>query len=402
MSSLIFLLPNVPVTAATEFAYLLSPDGRTVGDHASAPAALLPRPAGAGAEVVAIAPLAALSWHQVELPKGVTAASPRLRAVLEGLLEDRLLDEPEALHFALQPQARAGSPAWVAVCARQWLRDAVQALEAAGRPISRIVPEFAPEEPQALYAVGEPESATLVLAGSDGVLALPLAAPALAMLPALPDDTRRMAEPAVAALAEQVLQQPVELQQATQRWLRAAQSGWDLAQSEFASSNSARFAKRLASLWADILRAPQWRPARWGAMVLVVANLVGLNAWAWKERSSLQAKRDSVHRILTTTFPQVKVVIDAPLQMEKEVALLRQSAGATSGRDLEAMLGELAAVAPPQQPLASIEYTGGELRIKGLASSPPDAAALAGSLRGRGYTAQLRGDMLVISLREAL
>lgn len=401
MSSLIFLLPNASVAAATEFAYLVSPDGRTVGDHGSAPAALLPRPAGAGAEVVAIAPLSALSWHQVELPRGVTAASPRLRAVLEGLLEDRLLDEPESLHFALQPQARAGAPVWVAVCGRQWLRDAVQALEAAGRPISRIVPEFAPEEPLTLHAIGEPEHATLVLAGSDGVLALPLAAPALAMLPPLSGGARRMAEPAVAALAEQLLQHPVELQQATQRWLQAAQSGWDLAQSEFASSNRARAAKRLATLWADILRAPQWRPARWGAIVLVAANLAGLNAWAWKERSSLDAKRDSVRRVLTTTFPQVKVVVDAPLQMEKEVALLRQTAGATSGRDLEAMLGELAVVAPPHQSLSSIEYTGGELRVKGLASTPPEAAALAESLRSRGYAAQLRGDTLVLTLREA-
>lgn len=400
MSSLIFLLPNTPVAAATEFAYLVSPDGRTVGDHASAPAALLPRPAGAGAEVVAIAPLSALSWHQVELPKGVTAASPRLRAVLEGLLEDRLLDEPESLHFALQPQARAGAPVWVAVCGRQWLRDAVQALETAGRPISRIVPEFAPEEPLTLHAIGEPESATLVLAGSDGVLALPLAAPALAMLPPLSDDARRVAEPAVAALAEQLLQHPVELQQAPHRWLQAAQSGWDLAQAEFASSNRARAAKRLASLWADVLRAPHWRPARWGAIVLVAANLAGLNAWAWKERSSLDAKRDSVRRVLTTTFPQVKLVVDAPLQMEKEVALLRQAAGATSGRDLEAMLGELAVVAPPQQPLSSIEYTGGELRVKGLASTPPEAAALAESLRSRGYAAQPRGDTLVLTLRD--
>jgi general secretion pathway protein L len=401
MSSLIFLLPNLPVTAATEFAYLVTPDGRSVGDHASAPAALLPRPAGAGAEVVAIVPVSALSWHQVELPKGVTAASPRLRAVLEGLLEDRLLDEAESLHFALQPKARAGEPVWVAVCGRQWLRDAVQALEAAGQPISRIVPEFAPEEPLALYAIGEPENATLVLTGNDGVLAMPLAAHALAMLPPLPEDARRLAEPAVAALAEQLLQHPVQLQQAHQRWLQAAQSGWDLAQSEFASSNRARAIKRLTALWVDILRAPQWRPARWGAVVLVAANLLGLNAWAWKESSSLAAKRESVQRILTTTFPQVKVVVDAPLQMEKEVALLRQGAGATSGRDLEAMLGELAAVAPPQRSLASIEYSGGELRVKGRATSPPHAAGRAESLRSRGYAADLRGDTLVLSVREA-
>lgn len=401
MSSLIFVLPHDPVDAATEFAYLVTPDGRSVGNHASAPAALLPRPSGAGSEVVAIVPVSALSWHQVELPKGVSAASPRLRAVLEGLLEDRLLDEPESLHFALQPKARAGEPVWVAVCNRQWLRDAVHALEAVERPISRIVPEFAPEEPLSLHAVGEPANGMLVLAGADGVMAVPLAANALALLPPLPEGTPRLAEPAIAALAEQLLQQPVELQQATQRWLWAAQSGWDLAQAEFASSNRARAVKRLTAAWVDILGAPQWRPARWGAVVLVVANLLGLNAWAWKERSSLDAKSAAVGRVLTTTFPRVKVVVDAPLQMEKEVALLRQTAGATSARDLEAMLGALALVAPPQRPLGAIEYAGGELRVKGLASTTPEAAALAESLRSSGYAAELRGDALVLTVREA-
>lgn len=401
MSSLILLLPNAAVGPSTEFDYVVTSDGRSVGDRASAPAALLPRPSGAGAEVVAVVPLSALSWHLVDLPKGVSASSPRLRAVLEGLLEDRLLDEPEALHFAVQPHAKAGAPVWVAVCERQWLRDAVHALEAVERPISRIVPEFTPDDPPTLCAIGEPESATLVQTGKDGVLALPLAPQALALLPALPDGTRRVAEPGVAALAEQLLQHPVELQQPAERWLQAAQSGWDLAQSEFASSNRARALKRLAGLWADVLRSPQWRPARWGALLLVVANLLGLNAWAWKERSALQAKRDAVRRVLTTTFPQVKVVVDAPLQMEKEVALLRQSAGATSGRDLEAMLGALASVTPLLQPPGAIEYVGGELRLKGLAATPEDARGLAETLRGRGYAADLRGDTLVVTAQEA-
>jgi general secretion pathway protein L len=397
MSSLILLLPDHAAVPATEFAYLLTPDGRAVGEHASAPAALLPRPTGAGAEVVAIAPLSALSWHLVDLPKGVTATSPRLRAVLEGLLEDRLLDEPESLHFALQPQARSGAPAWVAVCGRAWLRSAVQALEAADRPISRIVPEFTPEDPPALHAIGEPEHASLVLTGTDGVLAVPLTAAAFTLLPTLPDEARRLTEPAVAALAEQLLQQPLELQQAPQRWLQAAQSGWDLAQAEFASSNRARHLKKLSVLWGDVLRAPQWRPARWGALLLLAVHLLGVNAWAWKERNALQDKREAVRRILTTTFPQVRVVVDAPLQMEKEVALLRQAAGATSSRDLEAMLAALASAAPPGRTLTSFEYGGGEVRAKGLASTPDAVAPLAAGLRGLGYAAQLRADTLVVT-----
>ena len=397
MSSLVVLLPLQPATASTEFDYVLSPDGAAVGSHASASAALLPLAAGAGAEVVAIAPASAISWHQVNLPKGTSAGSPRLRAVLEGLLEDRLLDDLETLHFSVQPQVRAGLPVWVAVCDRAWLRSAVQVLEAAQRPATRIVPEFAPDGAPALYALGEPEHALLVAAGDDGVMALPLVAASLALLPTLPEEAQCVAEPAVAALAEQVLQQKVTLQQTQQRWLQAAQSAWDLAQFDFASSGRARTFKKIAGGWAQLLSAPQWRPARWAAALLVAINLVGLNAWAWKERSTLQAQRESIRRMLTQTFPQVKVVVDAPVQMEKEVAALRQATGGTSGRDLEAMLAALSTAAGPQRPVTGLEFSGAELRAKGLAYSPDEARAVATSLKSQGYLSQMQGDTLVLT-----
>jgi general secretion pathway protein L len=196
MSSLFVILPAEPAGTSTEFSYLVSPDGRTAGAHGVAAAALLPPVGGAGAEVIAVVPAAALSWHRVELPKGVPPGSPRLRAVLEGVLEDQLLDEPETLHFALEPQPRAGAPVWVAVCQRAWLRSALQVLEAAGRPVTRLVPEFAPEAPPALHVLGEPKAALLAVSGADGVLLLPLTTGALAMLPALPDEALCFAEPA--------------------------------------------------------------------------------------------------------------------------------------------------------------------------------------------------------------
>ncbi len=98
---------------------------------------------------------------------------------------------------------------------------------------------------------------------------LPLASQALPLLPPLPEGVPCVAEPAVAALAEQVLQRQPGLQQAPQRWLQAAQSPWDLAQFEFSSSGRARALKKLGTAWADLLAAPQWRPARWGAVLLV-------------------------------------------------------------------------------------------------------------------------------------
>jgi general secretion pathway protein L len=395
MSALVVVLPPHTVTTATEFAYVVSNDGATVARYGAAQASVLPTPAGAGSETVAVVPAGMLSWHPVELPKGTAARSPRLRAVLEGLLEDRLLDEPETLHFALQPQLRAEGSMLVATCNREWLRGALQVLESAGRPVSRIVPEFTPQAPPALYAVGDAEDALLVAVTPDGVAALPLAATSLSLLPSLPQDTVLVAEPAVAALAEQVLQHQPVLQQSAERFLRAAQSDWDLAQFELSMSGQAF--KRFGALWGDVVSSPQWRPARWGAALLVALNLVGLNAWAWRERSALDEKRAVMQRTLTETFPNVKVVVDAPLQMEREVAALQQSAGSTSGRDLEAMLAAVAATLPPERTPTGIDYTNGELRLRGLTLAPQQALGVAAAMRAHGYRATLAGDALVVA-----
>lgn len=397
MSALIVLLPPDGASAAAEYQYVVSNNGTAVDSHGSTQAALLPMPARSGAEIVAIVPAAKLSWHRIELPKGTGPTSPRLRAVLEGLLEDQLLDEPDTLHFALPPQAKPGVPLWVATCDRAWLRTAVQALEAAQRPVSRIVPEFAPEGPATLYAIGDAQQPQLVLAGAEGIVMLPLSPQALPLLPALPESTRCVAEPALATVAEQVLQHRPELMQPGQRWLHAAQTDRDLAQFEFSSSGRARAMKKFGSLWADLLAAPQWRAARWGTVLLIAINLVGLNAFAWRERSGLEHKRTAMREMLTTTFPQVKVVVDPTVQMTKEVAALRQATGAVSGRDLEAMLGALSGAQLPPHPPAAIEYNGSELRVRGLASNQDAADPIAASLAAQGYDATLQGDTLVIS-----
>jgi general secretion pathway protein L len=248
-----------------------------------------------------------------------------------------------------------------------------------------------------LYALGDPQDAVLVVAGEEGVTALPLSASALALLPALSEATPLVAEPAVATLAEQVLQHRPVLQHPAERLVRAAQSPWDLAQFDLSSSGRARAAKRFATAWADLLSAPQWRPARWGALLLVAINLIGLNAWAWRERASLDAKREAIRNTLTTTFPQVKLVVDAPTQMEREVGVLRQAAGGASPRDLETMLGALSAAAPPQRAVAGIDYSNGELRVKGMALGSDELRNVANALKGQGYNATGTAEQVVIT-----
>jgi hypothetical protein len=75
--------------------------------------------------------------------------------------------------------------------------------------------------------------------------------------------------------------------------------------------------------------------------------VIGLNAWAWKERGALESKRQAAKTILTQTFPSVKIVIDPQLQMTREVAALQQAVGDVAATDFEPMVGALATNLPP-------------------------------------------------------
>ena len=420
MSTLIICLPPLVSGAlpgaAAAYDYAVTSDGRTATVQASAPLALLPAVARGG-EIVAVVPVAMLSWHRVEIPKGVGMGSPRVRVILESLLEDRLLDEADQLHLALAPDAAAGAATWVAACDKRWLSAHLQALEAAGRPIGRIVPEFSPVAgPLQLHVLGDADTPQMVATGGAvaGVQYLPFSAAAMSLLP-LPSvlsvpgvvmedndadagaDMLVFAEPIHAAQAEHLLQRKVGLLTRPQRWLDASRSPWDLAQLELLSSGRTRTVKRLSGVGRDLWQSSAWKPARWGMLLLLLANLVGLNVWAWKEQSALARQRAAMVSTLTQTFPQVKVVVDAPVQMERQVAALRQATGVSSGRDLEAMLAALVTALPSDRSADGIEFVASEARFKGLKLQGADTAPLVAQLKALGYIARVESD--VLSLR---
>lgn len=409
MSILIVQLPapNANAAPSAEYAYVLSTDGHAVERQGSAAAALLPPPRRPG-EIVALVPAQALSWQRVDLPRGVKSAqAARLRAVLDGLLEERVLDDTQTLHFALAPDARGGESAWVAVCDRAWLRAQLQALEAAGRPIARVVPEFSPDpspEPQrVLHAFGSADAGWLAATGEangSAVTVLPLGAPSWALLGDAAAQGAELplllAEPAVAAATEALAGRPALLQTPAERWLAAARSPWDLAQFDLANSGRSRAARRAGS-WAGALwQAPEWRAARWGIGLFVLANLLGVNALAWREGQALKEQEASVRNVLTQTFPSVQVVVDAPLQMEREIALLRQATGSATEGGLEPLLAAAGAALPPDRVASAIEFSGDEARLSGLQLTPDEAAHVAELLRPRGLSASMQGDALVL------
>ena len=396
MSVLLVTIPLTPGSATAEYGWAdWSSDGSKLRAQGSAAAALLP----SSDELVLGVPIAALSWHQVTLPQGSMSGGARLRSVLNGLLEDHLLDEPESLHFALEPGAHAGAPIWVAACNRLWLRSAVQALEAAGRRVTRIIPEFAPapaDGPSMLFVVGEPDTAVCVITGPDGVATLPFDDASLELVGALPAGTSALAEPAVSELAESALGQRVPIIKPAERWLQASESPWDLAQFDLASTGRARASKKAAAISRELWRGRRWRAARWGALVLVLAQFAGLNAWAWKERSALEAKRAAVRNVLTQTFPSVRLVVDAPVQMSREVAALQQATGGLTAADFEPMLGALSASLPQGRVPTAIDFGAGQLRLRGLGLQPSELSHVTSALSSRGYSARSEGDLLLV------
>jgi general secretion pathway protein L len=365
---------------------------------------------GAGGDIVAGVPARALSWHQVELATSLLTGPilggvnrTHLRAALESLLEDSLLDDPSSLHFALAPGATAGTSIWVAVCDRDWLRTAIQFLEQSGHPVTRIVPEFAPmshrdEAAPTIYVTAGLEPAQLVVPAKQGVSLFPLSESSIGILN-INENTNIVAEPGVAALAEHAFKRPVNLQTAAERWLQAAGSEWNLAQFDLIRSGRTRVIRRLSQSWSSLRHAPQWRVARWLTGLLLATQIIGL---AWKERSLMEIKADSIRNTLLESFPEVRVVLDAPLQMEREVNNLRQSRGMISRNQLEAMLSALSVDLPDTYLLSDIDFSSGELRLGGLKLKPEELSELQVRLRARAYSVRSEGNDLVIRAETVL
>lgn len=377
-----------------EWAFVLSADGRAVTQQGASALALLPR----ATSVVLVLAEPDVSWHRVEIPK---APSARLRAALLGLMEEALLEDDEQLHFALAPDAAPGQSGWVAVTHRPRLAAALAALEAAGLDIERVVAATAPQDPprghfhtaQAADA-GTDAAPLLTLARPDGVAHLRLdGALARALQPE--DGVRWTATPAAAAVAERWLGGPVALMTDAERALEATRQPGNLRQFDLAARHRGLRALRDV---AKRLLSPEWRPVRWGVAALVVLQLVGLSAYAWKQERALAARRAAMAELLKQAHPGVRAVLDAPLQMQRETERLRVAAGRPSDADFEALLGAAAAAWPDGQgPVQSLRFEAGKLTLMAPGFGEPQMVQLRDRLKGSGYAVELAEGRVVVS-----
>jgi general secretion pathway protein L len=145
------------------------------------------------------------------------------------------------------------------------------------------------------------------------------------------------------------------------------------------------------------MRKP-WRPVRIGLIGLVVVQLLGLNLWSWHQKREIAARRDAVTATLTTAFPQVRAILDAPAQMQKQLDLLRATAGSIGEQDLEALLGAAATAWPGDRPPTdALAFEPGRLTVSAQGWSPAQIDNFRNQLRSEGWQLDASEGKLTIS-----
>jgi general secretion pathway protein L len=415
MSTLILILPprtrfaaqgrpnHVPTIAAQgehgpSYEYLLSPDGVGIGAQGSRPASKLP----AADTVIAVPDEADISWHRVLLPRANRA---KLRAALAGMLEEALLDDPDNLHFALEPDASGGDSAWIAATSRAWLAGHLAHLEAAQVFVDRVAPSVWPDAPphghfsETASSAERTEELPIELRWSspEGVTTLRLSGNLSRSLfpPSAVLGARWTATPAVIAPAERWLGTSVEVLTSAQRVLAAIDCPWNLRQFELAPRTRGFRALRQFSKG---LMLRSWRPVRWGLAGLVLVQLLGLNLAAWQQRQQFEARRASMNQTLTSTYPQVRDIRDAPAQMQRETEALRASAGRAGDADLETLLAAAATAWPADRgPIDALSFDAGRLVLSANGWSNPQIDSFRTQLQSEGWQFDIKDTRMTLS-----
>lgn len=373
-----------------EYDYALTPDGQQIIREGRATPGSLP----AADTVIAVVAECDISWRCVDLPR----AGRQMRAALAGKLEEVMLDDPDTVHFALEPDAVGGDTAWVAITSRQWLTDHLAQLEAAHIFIDRVAPLAWPDEPaRGHFFESGSDGVSLRWSHPDGVATLPLGGGLARTFfpPGLVHAAQWTATPAVATMAERWLGTTVTVMTPSQRALAVVDSAWNLRQFDLAPR--ARGVRALRLVTRALMRKP-WRPVRYGLAVLAVVHLLGLNLWAWHQNRQLRDRREAVAATLTTAFPQVHAILDAPVQMQKNLDLLRASAGSVGEQDLEALLAAAATAWPTDRPpLDALAFEPGKLTVSAQGWNQTQIDNFRNQLRSDGWQLDASEGKLTIS-----
>lgn len=355
------------------------------------PLAALPK----GNECVAVVAPDRVLCTAVRLPPG---SRRRLREALPFAAEEHTLGDPEENHAVPGPALADGRTA-LAVVDKPWLGRIVGACRTAKLPLRQIVPEtFLPRCAPETWVLVWDGAGGFLRAGDAGGMALDsgdAATPPLSLRLSL-DAARKSSPPTAPGKIDlRFPQQVPEAQRNLPQWGDLAVGlvagpAWDwrrapipdgapnLLWGEFAP----RF--RIGEHW------PKWRPF---ALILLAAlgiEIAGANIeWARFAAEKKVLARD-MERSFRTSFGDAGALVNAPLQMRRNLADLRHAAGLPDDGDflplLDATAPALAAL--PAGSIRALHYEAGRLDLDLSFPRSDDLRKLQQQLQARGVGAR--------------
>jgi general secretion pathway protein L len=337
----------------------------------------------------------------------------RLRLVLPNLIEEQLISDPTRSHVAVGADGSPDGERTIAVVDRAWLRFVLTRFQSAERAGLRVVPSVYCLPPvtageAAANVFGQIEEretdrvATLEVALQDAASVCGMNIPAEALevtarqfagtrplvLRLLTSAAAHLEAPA--GLAHAAFAERIEMIEFTGLARRALSADLDLCQFEFA-----------AQAWQSSRnQLRRWRMPLALAAAIIVVCVIALNLdWLLlaHERDGLAARANG---LFLESFPKTKTVLDAPLQMSRELDALRVHAGAPDSADFLVLCDRLARSLGPIGPnaVASVDYAGHALTIA-FAPGVATDAKWPERLAAVGLKAEASGNKYVIRSR---
>jgi len=323
--------------------------------------------------IVAVAPASAVLFVRASLP---VARGPKMARLLALAVEDAIATAPEEVHAILVEHVPGGE-SLIAVVNREWLAAALDALAARGFRPDRFLVETelamqraAGETTRPWLVVRSPSGGFATL-GEGDVVALDLgesvSAVPLALRLARDERARRGDAPGeVLVFTSPGTPPPDALAWGRELGLPVRNGGeW---RPELIDART-----RVAT---DLLRgdfAPTWRAADLArtlkfagltaAAVLGVHVLLTISDW-WGLSSETRQLKTQMETQFRQLFPETQAVVDAPLQMRRNLGNLRREAGAPDASDLVPLLAAVApALAGAGAQVERLQYQRGELEV---------------------------------------
>lgn len=366
----------------------------TRGDRLAAGSATLATlPRAEVCELIIPAELVLLT--RATLPRG---NRQKMRQMLPYAIEDRLVTEPDAVHVAAGPVLADGQTA-LAVIDKAWLTRVLARLNEAGlRPRSAWPETLLPDLPADGWVMVWDGRGGFLRSGAQAGMSLDggsAAQPPAALTLSVAQAREAGALPQHLLLRLREGTPPPDIESWSHALGMAVEVGakWaplehpdtpnggiDLLQGAFTSSSA-------AYEWWPRVRLP-----------LILAGLialvqVGATTTEWlllnREKQQLQA---AMERSFREAFPDARVVIDAPLQMQRNLTELRGAAGHLSPGDFLPLLARVATVldADSRGSLRAIRYEGSQLSLDLPVADRATADTLLKRLGDAGLVCQLQ------------